>query len=142
MPLFPAGLAIVLMMAQAPAPGVRTIGKGPMSGIETARQTAIRTSDEWTLLWRQHTARVFLGEQPTVDFSREMVLGVFLGTRPTGGYGVEIVRTVKVNDLLRVEYVESAPRRGDVTAQVLTAPFHLVVVPKHDGPIQFIRVDK
>ena len=136
------GIVLVFAMVQAPAPNVRTIGKGPMSGIETARQVAIRTADEWTLVWRQHTARVFLGEQPTVDFSREMVLGVFLGMRTTGGYSVEIVRTVKVNDLLRVEYVENAPRRGDVTAQVLTAPFHLVALPKHDGPIQFVKVDR
>jgi len=67
---------------------------------------------------------------------------VFIGTRPTAGFSVEIVRTVKVNGAVRVEYVEGQPGRGAVTAQVITAPFHLVAVPKEDGPVQFVKVDK
>ena len=135
-------LLIALTMFQSQPASVRTLGKGPMSGIDDARQVAIRTRAEWDVLWKAHTSGAALGEQPAVDFASEMVLGVFLGTRPTAGYSVEIVRTVKVNGAVRVEYVESAPGRGSVTAQVLTAPFHLVAVPREDGPVEFVKVDR
>jgi len=29
-----------------------------------------------------------------------------------------------------------------VTAQILTAPYHLAAIPKHDGQITFKKVDK
>jgi hypothetical protein len=135
-------LLLALTVFQSQPGSVRTIGKGPTSGIDAARQVAVRSRAEWDALWKAHTSGAALGEQPMVDFARDMVLGVFLGTRPTAGYGVEIVRTVKVNGALRVEYVESAPDRGTITAQVITAPFHLVAVPREDGPVQFVKVDR
>jgi hypothetical protein len=70
-----------------------------------------------------------------------MVVGVSLGTRPTAGYGVEIVRAVDASGTLIVEYVETAPSRDRVAAQVLTAPFHLVAIPKHDGAVTFKKVE-
>ena len=79
---------------------------------------------------------------PAVDFSREMVVAVFLGSRPTAGYGVEIVRAVGNSGTLVVEYVETAPSRDAITAQVLTAPYHLAAIPKHDGEVRFQKVVK
>jgi len=136
---------VLAMVLQAASP-IRTVGKGEMSGIETARQVTVHTAAEWAALWREHAP----GRQPSqppqapaVDFSREMVVGVFLGTRPTPGYSVQIVRTVAPpNGGLVVEYVEAAPPRDQVTAQILTAPYHLVAVSKRDGDVRFQKVDK
>jgi PrcB C-terminal len=113
----------------------RTIGKGPMSGIDASRQVVVRTAADWTTLWRLHAP----GGQPmpAVDFSRETVVGVFAGTRPTSGYGVEIVRATDANGTLTVDYVETRPAPGAVTAQIVTTPYHLVAVPKHDGEVRF-----
>jgi hypothetical protein len=133
-------ILLVAFALQSAAPSVRTLGKGPLSAIDRPRQVVVRTPDEWNALWRAHTAGHSLGAQPAVDFSREMVVGVFLGTRPTAGYGVEIVRTVEANGVLNVEYVETAPGPDAVAAQVLTAPFHLVAVPRHEGPVTFRKV--
>ena len=55
---------------------------------------------------------------------------------------VEIVRAIGNSSTLVVEYVETAPSRGTITAQVLTAPYHLVAIPKHDGTVMFKKVDK
>jgi hypothetical protein len=41
-----------------------------------------------------------------------------------------------------VDYVETRPAPGAVTAQVLTAPYHLVAVPRHDGEVRFQKTDK
>ena len=133
---------VLTTLLQASSP-IRTIGKGPMSGVDAARQVTVRTSADLSALWRLHAPNGQLPQAPAVDFSREMVVGVFLGTRPTAGYGVEIVRTVAPpSGALIVEYVETAPSREAITAQILTAPYHLVAIPKRAGEVRFQKVDK
>ena len=129
---------VLAALLQAP-PSVRTIGKGAMSGIDAALTVAVRSGADWSAVWTRHGG---VGEPPPVDFSREMVVGVFLGRRPTGGYSVEIVRAVGAPGALIVEYIEKVPPRDAVTAQVLTAPYHLAVVPKHDGQVTFKTVER
>ena len=65
---------------------------------------------------------------------------VFVGSRPTAGYSVEIVGTRRENGALVVQYRETAPERGMMTAQVLTSPYHLVSVPRVDGDVKFERL--
>lgn len=135
-------LALVLaalLQPTPPAPALRTLGKGPMSAIDERRQVTIRSAAEWAALWKENGASEPV---PAVDFSREMVVGVFLGSRPTAGYGVEIVRAIGNTAALIVEYVEATPSRDAITAQILTAPYHLAAVPKHDGTVTFRKVDK
>jgi hypothetical protein len=130
---------VLLALLQSPPPAVRTIARGPLSGIEEPRQAAVRSAVEWSTLWKTHapTART-----PEIDFSREMVVAVFLGSRPTAGYGVEIVRTASNGGMLVLEYVETVPPADALTAQILTAPYHLAAVPKHDGEVRFQKVAK
>jgi hypothetical protein len=69
-----------------------------------------------------------------------MVVGVFLGTRPTAGFAAEIVGYRAVDGNLVIQYREGAPPRGAITAQVLTSPFHLVVVPRRPGTVTFEKL--
>lgn len=133
---------LVLVLAallQSTPPPVRTVGKGPMGAIDEPRQVTVRSAAEWGALWKENGATAPL---PAVDFSREMVVGVFLGSRPTAGYGVEIVRAAGDSGTLVVEYVETAPSRDTITAQILTAPYHLAAIPKHGGEVTFKKVEK
>ena len=133
---------LVLVLAallQSTPPAIRTVGKGAMSAIDEPRLVTVRSAADWGALWKENGANAPL---PAVDFSREMVVGVFLGSRPTAGYGVEIVRSVGNSGALSVEYVETAPSRDTVTAQILTAPYHLAAMPKHDGELTFKKVEK
>lgn len=133
---------LVLVLAallQSTPPPVRTVGKGPSSAIDEPRQVAVRSAAEWAALWKQNDADAPL---PPVDFSREMVVGVFSGTRPTAGYGVEIIRVVGGSGRLVVEYIETTPSRDTITAQILTAPYHLAAIPKRDGEVTFKKVEK
>ena len=131
-------LLLAALLQTAPPP-LRTVGKGPMSAIDQPRQVTVRSAAEWGALWKENGANAPL---PAVDFSREMVVGVFVGTRSTAGYGVEIVRAIGNSSTLIVEYVESAPSRDTITAQILTAPYHLAAIPKRDGTVTFKKVDK
>ena len=42
-----------LMMLEAP--NTRTIEKGDQSNVDDARQVLVRTNEEWTRLWQQHS---------------------------------------------------------------------------------------
>ena len=130
---------VLAALLQSTPPPLRTVGKGPMSAIDAPRQVTVRSAAEWAALWKENGAGA---PPPAVDFSREMVVGVFLGSRPTSGYGVEIVRTIGNSGALVVEYVETRPSRDVIAAQILTAPYHLVSIPKHEGTVAFKKVDK
>jgi protease stability complex PrcB-like protein len=116
------------------APLVTTLARGQSSGVSQARQALVRDRVEWEALWKVHAPTE---ATPTVDFSSREVAAVFLGTRPTGGYSVDIVGTRFEAQTLIVEYAERRPGRSDILAQVITAPFHIVSLAKHDGPVRF-----
>lgn len=114
-----------------------SIAKGDMSGQQDAKQVVVRTDAEWGALWTDHSPKDTL---PSIDFSKNMVVGVFLGTRPSAGYQVEIVGVRTQDKELIVEYVQKQPGRGTMAAQILTEPYHLVSVTSHPGPVRFLQV--
>jgi hypothetical protein len=120
------------------AASMRTIDRGSQSSIDQARTVVIRSSDEWSALWRAHAVEK---SPPAVDFTKEMVVGVFLGSRPTSGYSVEIVQTREGPNGPVVEYREGSPARDMMTAQVITSPYHLVAVPNRPGEVTFKKVE-
>ena len=128
------GLAIALHSAIVP---MRTLDKGTQSGIDDMRTVTVRSADEWTKLWRAHSADK---APPAVDFSREMVVGVFLGSRPTSGYAVEITSVREEAASLVVQYRTGSPSGDMITAQVITSPFHLVAIPRREGDVRFEKI--
>jgi hypothetical protein len=127
----------LLMQAQAGV-GPRTIDKGDQSNIDSRREVVVRTAAEWQKLWQQHSPD---RPMPSIDFSKEIVVGVFLGSRPTAGYGVAIVKAIDANGVLHVQYRESAPGRDAITAQILTFPYHLAALSKSPSiDVTFERV--
>lgn len=114
-----------------------TVARGDASNQLIGRQVVIRTPAEWEALWKVHAPAEKL---PAVDFNSRMVVGVFLGSKPSTGYQVEIVGVQGEGETLLVSYLERQPARGMISAQILTEPFHLVAVPKHGGPVKFIKV--
>jgi hypothetical protein len=129
--------AILLAAILQTAVPVRSIDKGILSQIDTARQASVRSAAEWSTLWTQHAGD---RARPAVDFGKEMVVAVFLGTRPTAGFSVEIVGAREEGAALVVSYRETRPQPGSVAAQVLTSPYHFVAVPKH-GDVKWERVN-
>jgi len=124
-------------LVQTVLPPVRSLDKGSISEMMMERQVAVRDAGEWASLWRQHAPN---RPQPSVDFSREMVVGVYLGTRPTPGFAVEVTGYREAADGAVVLYREASPSRDLIVAQVLTSPYHLVAIPKRTGMIAFEKL--
>lgn len=130
-------LLVLVALLQAAAPSLKTIDRGQNSRVESPRQATVRSPAEWSALWRTHAPN---RPAPDVDFSTMMVAAVFLGSRPTGGFSVEIVRTRVDGQSLVIEYVEKRPAPDAITAQVLSAPYHIVAVAAHAGTVSFVRL--
>ena len=129
--------AVVLSAGIVMAQSVATISKGDASEQDTARQVTARTAAEWQAVWNAHAPNT---KPPAVDLSTKMVVGVFLGTKPSTGYEVEIVNTKEDAGALVVSYVLRQPKRGELSAQILTQPYHLVAVARHADPVRFVQV--
>jgi len=123
--------------ASAPTTTMKTVDKGPISGIDTPRQVTVRSAADFATLWKSHAAD---RKMPDVDFTTNMVVGIFLGGRPTAGFGVEIVSAQPEAGALVVKYKETRPSRDAISAQVITTPFHLVAVPKFEGTVRFKKL--
>jgi hypothetical protein len=113
---------------------MNTINSDMMSGIDRAEQLVVRTAAEWQSLWQRHAPG---RPAPAVDFNKNMVLAVFLGSRPSGGYQVQITGVKSDGKALVVQWAERRPAPGQMAAQVMTAPSHIVTVPRHDGEVRF-----
>jgi protease stability complex PrcB-like protein len=129
---------LTLALAQIPAAApLRSLEKGAMSQISSARQVAVTDRDAWARLWREHAPDRPL---PNVDFTREMVAAVFMGERPRGGYAIEIVGYREQGGSVVVQYRETAPARDAITAQVIVSPYHLVALPRRAGTVTFEKL--
>jgi hypothetical protein len=132
-----APVAPVVPVAPAVPVQMTTINSDLMSGIDRPEQLVARTPAEWQALWQRHAPG---RPAPSVDLAKSMVVAVFLGSRPSGGFGVEITAIRTDGKVLVVEWAERRPGPGQVAAQVMTAPSHMVSVPRHAGEVRFEKV--
>jgi hypothetical protein len=115
-----------------------TVQRGDLSGIEERREAVVKVASEWAGLWKQHQP----GQKPPpIDFTRAMAVGIFLGSRPTGGHAIEITAVQREGADLVVLYRESRPDPREMVTQMITSPFHLVRLDRHEGPVKFRRVE-
>jgi hypothetical protein len=119
----------------------RTVDIGVYSGVQDSREAVIRTPAAWRALWAEHVStRTPPPPAPSIDFSRLMVIAVFMGTRPTGGYRIEVRNVTMSHGELVVSVRRTEPPRGSIVAQVLTQPYHIIVLPRTNAPVRFVPV--
>lgn len=121
------------------------VGRGTWNGqlSQATRPTFLvaRTAQEWQSIWD-------LVGQPVPGALPDdlMALAIFIGTRTTGGYEVAITnvrleRRPGLRDRLLVEYRERSPGRGEMTAQILTSPYTIVLVDRTEASARYARVE-
>lgn len=128
-------VALLLLQAQL---SFTTVAQGAVSAIDEPRHAVVRTAAEWQTFWRTHSPETTV---PTVDFTRFIVVGVFLGARPTDGFSVEIVSVREENDRRAIEYRERRPDPARLVGQVVTSPFHIVILPLDGEALDFRQLD-
>lgn len=108
--------------------------KGILAEKTTPGVYLARNADEWAALWR------LVDEEPRVSLKEgeELGVGIFLGERPTAGYNVDVREVTAFEGAITVTYGEMAPPANVSVAQMLTAPFAILLI---DAPAQQISVN-
>lgn len=108
---------------------LRRIGQWTRTGIGESRRLVIRDANGWAQFWSE----LGVGDRPSVDFNRDVVVAVAAGQRPTGGYEIVIDRVTQSDGQMTVEVVERTPGPNCMTTASLTQPVDVVVVPAADA---------
>jgi PrcB C-terminal len=104
---------------------LKRIGQWTRTGISEARRLVIRDANSWAAFWSE----LGVGDRPTIDFSRNLVLAVSAGQRPSGGYEIAVEGVRETNGELAVQVVETAPGPNCMSTTSLTQPVDVVVIP-------------
>jgi anti-sigma factor RsiW len=76
---------------------------------------------------------------PPVDFKRESVAVLFLGSRPTAGYSIQVEGVQEGERAVTLVWREQTPPQGALSAQVLTRPWTLQVIPRTSKSVFFLK---
>jgi len=116
-----------------------TIDRGEQSGIKNPEEMVIDDWYTWKQVWAAHTS----GTQPPppippIDFEKHTVIGVWIGDRPTNNHMVDIHDVVydPCENLVTVHY-NYTPNIGCGPLDVVTDPFHIIVLQKIPWPVYF-----
>jgi anti-sigma factor RsiW len=121
----PARTDVVSALKQKAA--VPTEWRGVDSAVREPLTVSVQTEEQWKTLWARHAPG---RPVPAVDFSRFSAIAVFAGEKPTGGHAVAITGVGVQNGETVVSYRETPPQADAFTAQVLTSPYHIRLIPR------------
>lgn len=115
------------------------------SGTEVPLFTAVRSRDEWRSLRsklissrQRDLAPHDLPSASEIDFSRYIMVVAALGTRPSNGYAVLVRDVYDGASSIVVGLTELIPGPGCATAQALTYPMTIALIPRSAKPVEFI----
>lgn len=114
----------------------RTIAKDQNSGVEDQKQVVIDNQEEYEDILGDITLEGL--DTSDIDFEEEMVIAVFYGLKNTAGYEITIDKILEYEDKLVVEVSKKEPSEDEMTAQVITTPFHMVRLEKIMKMIDFL----
>ena len=122
----------------------RVIESGSQSHIGRATREVIRTELAWRVLRQHHNTvtQVIDGQEsplppPAVDFSRETVLVATMGRRSSGGYSIKFTDVRHAGDQVIATLKTTAPGPAEMVTMALSAPYAIIAIPRHEGPVEF-----
>lgn len=119
---------------------INPFGREVYSGTNSKMAPGMKIIFKNNLIWKN--APGIIEDNPwleKVDFTRQMVVLVNAGEKPTSGYSAKINSITIQETKIVVLYSETAPAKGAITAQVITSPYSIAVIPISSKPVEFIR---
>lgn len=108
------------------------------SGFDEPARLVLTDDEQWVAAWETlYEGQSPVPERPAVDFGSSVLILVAMGTRPTTGYSVKVEGVQHHAGVLYVAVRERSPGASCGTGQALTAPVHIVEVPREGTTARF-----
>lgn len=113
--------------------------KGTDSGITNFSKVVAEDYGDFYNLYKKHLIgkkEEVYNDFPSIDFKKNITVGIFLGHRNSKNYSFEINEVVKSNDFITVkskEYVNGEIDKNPIE----TYPYQIISIPKTNLPIKF-----
>ena len=129
-------LMLALTLEIAPATLMRTVAEGSDSPIRERLESVIRTPVEWKALWTRLASDSAV---QAIDFAHEMAVAVFVGPLHARGARVDIFSVAREDGVIVVRYRVHRPPQSPPAAQIDTAPYQIIAVPRDRRHVRFIE---
>lgn len=104
------------------------VGTYAQEGPTERKNIAARDTESFERLWKMAHGNQKIAT-PTIDFSKEYVIGVFAGPQSSGGHAIAVQQVTDLGDTRTVAVTFTTPGAGCVATEALTAPYQLIRVP-------------
>ncbi|WP_029272340.1 protease complex subunit PrcB family protein [Flavobacterium sp. KJJ] len=85
----------------------------------------------------KHENTCTAASDPTIDFTKNMLVGIFAGEKPTSGYAIKMTSIVENNCEVIISFYEKAPLAGEAITQAATYPSDFILIPRTSKTILF-----
>ncbi|WPO79233.1 protease complex subunit PrcB family protein [Flavobacterium sp. KACC 22761] len=114
---------------------VKTLPNNPVAAVVTSEE-------QMTTLFTKHENTCPVATDPTIDFSKNMLIGIFAGVKATSGYSIKMTSVVQNNCEIVINYFESGPQSGETTSSTPTYPSDFILIPKSSKTIIFNKTNE
>ena len=73
----------------------------------------------------------------SANFDTSTILVAFAGEKITGGYSIDITGVTEQNGVITVQVLEKKPDTECLVAQVVTSPYHIVLIREPNADVEF-----
>lgn len=115
-----------------------TITEGERSGFDQPSSKVIQDQTTWEDTWDMIMSSLLdPPPPPQVDFAEYILLAHFMGEKPSSGYHAEFSEVLEGANKITAAVREISPGPECLTRAVMTAPYHVIQIPKTDKYVQF-----
>lgn len=108
------------------------------TGYQDPVRIVIADEEAWAEAWETlHLAQSPTPERPSIDFDTSVLVLAAMGSRPSTGFAVIIQEVQHHDGVLYVSLLERSPAASCVTGAAMTAPAHVVQVPRAGTAVEF-----
>ncbi|WP_316635735.1 protease complex subunit PrcB family protein [uncultured Flavobacterium sp.] len=87
--------------------------------------------------FKKHDKTCPNSSDPTIDFTKNFLVGIFSGLKSTSGYTIKMTSIIENKCQLVINFYEKAPLPGETISTAATYPSDFILIPKTSKPIVF-----
>jgi hypothetical protein len=102
----------------------------------------IDTQENMDKAFTKHENTCPVASDPTIDFTKNHLVGVYAGAKPTSGYEIKVTSIYENSCQIIITFYEKSPQAGEQITQTPTYPSDFILIPATKKPLVFIKTSE